>query len=318
MISMFKSEEHFLDIINEVFPNTHPHMLVGRGDDCAVLACPSKMCVSSDLFLEDVHFRLRYFSPEDVGYKALAVNLSDLAAHGAKPLGFNLNLIWPSYLDVGFCRSMLEGMAELAGQFDLALTGGDLSFGSSLGLGVTIWGQSPEKILLRGKCLPGEILFLVGQVGLARCGLSILEKDFLGTHKYPRATSSHLRPVPLVPAGQFLARHEVVKGLMDVSDGLVRDLSRFLAPGTGVEISRPFSVHQEVVRYCASIRTDPVIFSLLGGEDYSLLGGCAQDDWPVIQSGLSSAWKLGRVISGQGIFLDGQRLNLKGFDHFEK
>jgi thiamine-monophosphate kinase len=304
---MLKSEEHFLEIINEVFPNTHPHMLVGRGDDCAVLVCPSKMCMSSDLFLENVHFRLRYFSPEDIGYKALAVNLSDLAAHGAKPLGFNLNLIWPSYLDAGFCRSMLEGMAELAGQFDLALTGGDLSFGSSLGLGVTIWGQSPEKILLRGKCQPGDILFLVGQIGLARCGLSILEKDFPVSQKYPTATSAQLRPVPLVREGQVLARQEEVIGLMDVSDGVIRDLSRFLAPGTGAEISRPFSVHQEVVRCCESMGTDPVIFSLLGG-----------DDWPVIQSSLGSACKLGRVISGQGIFLDGQKLSLKGFDHFEK
>jgi thiamine-monophosphate kinase len=146
----------------------------------------------------------------------------------------------------------------------------------------------------------------------------LVEDDSRDILRYPVSTASHLRPVPLVPEGRILASEKRVRGLMDVSDGLVRDLSRFLASGTGVEISRSFSVHQEVVLYCASIRTDPIIFSLLGGEDYSLLGGCSQDDWPVIQSSLAKVWKLGRVISGQGIFLDGHKLSLKGFDHFEK
>ncbi len=318
MTSMLKSEEHFLEIINEVFPNIHPHMLVGRGDDCAVLVCPSKMCMSSDLFLEDVHFRLRYFSPEDVGYKALAVNLSDLAAHGAMPLGFNLNLTWPSYLDVKFCRSMLESMAELAGHYNLALTGGDLSFGSSLGLGVAIWGQSPENILLRRSCLPGDIMFIVGEVGLARCGFMLLEEDSQDIHQYPLSAASHLRPVPLVLEGQIAAGKKIVKGLMDVSDGLARDLPRFLLQDTGLQIDPSFHINQEVAAYCGVINADPVIFSLLGGEDYALLGGCAEDDWPLIQSSLASAWKLGRVVSAQGIYLEGQRLTLKGFDHFEK
>ncbi len=315
---MLKSEEHFLEIINDVFPNTHPHMLVGRGDDCAVLACPQKLCLSSDLFLEDVHFRLSYFSPENVGYKALAVNLSDLAAHGAKPLGFNLNLIWPSYLDAGFCRSMLEGMAQLAAQFDLPLTGGDLSFGNCLGLAVTIWGQSPDDTLLRGRCLPGDVLFVAGGVGLARCGLMLLEENAGDADKYPLSTASHLRPYPLVQEGRVLAEQGVIKGLMDVSDGLARDLPRFLAPGTGVNIDPLFPVHQEVLTYCRHIKHDPLIFSLLGGEDYALLGGCTEECWSLVQSRVRSAWKLGRVMSEEGVYVEGNRISVKGFDHFEK
>jgi len=315
---MLKSEEHFLEIINDVFPNTHQHMLVGRGDDCAVLACPPRLCLSSDLFLEDVHFRLSYFKAEDVGYKALAVNLSDLAAHGARPLGFNLNLVWPSYLDAGYCRCMIEGMAELAGRFNLALVGGDLSLGKCLGLGVTIWGESPEKFLLRGRCRAGDILFIAGEVGLARCGLMLLEEKCPDADKYPLSLKAHLRPVPLVREGLELAEQEVVKGLMDVSDGLVRDLPRFLTKDTGVEINSDFVVHPEVTGYCQTMKIDPIVFSLLGGEDYALLGGCAPQDWPLIRSALPSAWKLGQAVPGEGVFLDGNRVFLKGFDHLEK
>ena len=315
---MLKSEEHFLEIVSEVFPNTHAHMFVGRGDDCAVLDCPSSLCMSSDLFLEDVHFRLRYFRPEDVGYKALAVNLSDLAAHGASPLGFNLNLIWPSHLDEEFCRNMLTGMAQLAEEFDLALTGGDLSFGPYLGLAISIWGQSPGRSMLRGRCLPEDVVFVVGDTGLARCGLMLLEESFQIIEKYPFSAGAHLRPWPLVKEGQLLAGQDWAKGLMDVSDGLVRDLPRFLGSGTGVDIDGPLKIHPEVVGYCQAFEADPVLFSLLGGEDYALLGGCRREHWPLIQGTVPSAWKLGQVVEREGIFLEGRKVELKGFDHFEK
>lgn len=315
---MLKSEEHFLKIINEVFPNAHPHMLVGRGDDCAVLNCPERMCLTSDLFLEDIHFRLRYFSPEDVGHKALAVNLSDLAANGAGPLGFNFNLIWPEYLDESFCRRMLQGMARLADQFDLALTGGDLSFGNCLGMAITIWGSSPEKDLLRAKCLPGDVIFIVGEIGLSRCGLMLLEENESEADRYPLSTAGHLRPQPLVNEGRMLAEQGLVKGLMDVSDGLARDLSRFLAPGTGINIDPPLALNPEVTACCRAMDVDPVVFSILGGEDYVLLGGCAADDWLRVQAALPSAWKLGRVVDKEGIYIEGQKTCLKGFDHFDK
>ncbi|MFP4397699.1 MAG: thiamine-phosphate kinase [Desulfonatronovibrio sp.] len=315
---MLKSEDHFLEIVNSIFPKVHEHMQVGRGDDCAVLKCPERMCVTSDLFLEDVHFRLSYFSPEDVGHKALAVNLSDLAAHGADPLGFNLNLIWPGYLDEVFCRRMLKGMAGLAEQFDLALTGGDLSFGNCLGMAITIWGRGPQKDLLRGRCLPGDVLFVVGELGLSRCGLLVLEENQGQAHKYPLSLRSHLRPYPLVQEGRILAKQGVIKGLMDVSDGLARDLPRFLAPGTGADIDLTVALNPEVAAFCRAMDLDPVVFSLLGGEDYALLGGCRADDWTRVQEDLSWAWQLGKVVQGEGIYLQGQKVLLKGFDHFEK
>ncbi|WP_045211146.1 thiamine-phosphate kinase [Desulfonatronovibrio magnus] len=315
---MIRSEQHFIDIIDSIFPGSHSHMLVGRGDDCAVLACPPKLCVSSDLFLQNIHFRLSYFSPADIGYKALAVNLSDLAAHGATPLGFNLNITWPEHLQSDFCVAMLKGMAELASQYELGLTGGDISFGQHLGLCITIWGAGPERNLLRGKCRPGDILFVAGDTGLARCGLALLEGNSPLIKDYPISISRHLRPLPLIMEGQILADISIVRGLMDLSDGLARDLPRFLAPDTGIDIDPDFMVHEEVQKYCYETNNDPHIFSLLGGEDYALLGGCPAEQWPLVRSRLASAWKLGRVVPEIGIFIRGRRVSIKGFDHFER
>ncbi|WP_291323601.1 thiamine-phosphate kinase [Desulfonatronospira sp.] len=315
---MLKSEDHFLEIVNSLFPREHPHMVVGRGDDCAVLKCPASLCMSSDLFLEDVHFRTRYFTPEDIGHKALAVNLSDLAAGGARPLGFNLNLIWPVYLDEEFCRSMLSSMAELGAKFKLALTGGDLSFGKSLGLAVCIWGKSPARQMLRGKAEPGDVLFVVGKAGLAACGLSLLEENDPGLDRYPECVAQHLRPRPLVREGQVLAGIEEVKGLMDVSDGLARDLPRFCRRGTGVEICSDFRVHPEVASFCRDRGLDPLATALKGGEDYALLGACTRKGWDTVKKKVMDCRRLGTVTDKPGIFLQDRELGLKGFDHFEK
>ena len=89
------SEAEFLRLVDRRFSNVHPHMALGRGDDCAELVCPRDLCLTSDLFLEDVHFRTSYFSAADIGWKALAVNFSDLAAAGARPVGWNMNLMLP-------------------------------------------------------------------------------------------------------------------------------------------------------------------------------------------------------------------------------
>ncbi|WP_035243830.1 thiamine-phosphate kinase [Desulfonatronovibrio hydrogenovorans] len=315
---MIRSEDQFLALIDQAFPNSHPHMVVGRGDDCAVLSCPDRICLTSDLFLENIHFRLDYFQPADIGHKALAVNLSDLAAHGAMPLGFNLNLVWPAYLDEDFCRSMLAGMADLAQEHQLALTGGDLSFGPYLGLGITIWGKSPDNFMLRKRCFPGDLLFVVGEIGLARCGLHILEEQDPDSARFPKSVQSHLRPRPLNREGIILAESGLACGMMDVSDGLAADLPRFLAEGNGVALDMDIRFHSEVLEYCQEYDHDPLIFSLQGGEDYALLAGCREQDWPLVKLKLERAWKLGRIVPGPGLYSDGHRLSIKGFDHFKK
>ena len=119
------SEDHILARIASHFPNEGPDVLLGRGDDCAVLGVSGPLCVSTDLFMEDVHFRRSYFTPEDIGWKALAVNLSDLAADGARPMGFTVGLSLPPDADMALVDGLCAGMAELAAQASVPLVGGE-------------------------------------------------------------------------------------------------------------------------------------------------------------------------------------------------
>src|SRR6056297_3491168 len=146
---MVHSEDDFLSLIDRYFPNDSKSMQVGRGDDCAVVTVPGRICVTTDLFLEDIHFRRAYFGPGDIGHKSLAVNISDIAAMGGRPLGFSVGLTVPPGLDGGFWEAFMAGMADLAARHDLVLTGGDLSRGERLGVCVTVWGDVPKRLMLR-------------------------------------------------------------------------------------------------------------------------------------------------------------------------
>lgn len=320
-----RSEEDFLALIDACFPTAHPDLLVPRGDDCALLRSPGDLLISTDLFLEHMHFRRSYFSAGDIGHKALAVNLSDIAAMGGRPHSFSLGLAAPPGLPRAFFREMFEAMAELAGQHGVFLSGGDLSKGKTLGLCITILGQPAPggQVLLRGRCRPGDLLVVLGRPGLARAGFLALEADPEAARRdYPAAVAAHLRPMARVDEGLKLAALPGVRGAMDVSDGLARDLPRFLANPAGPDLGAhlalpPHFVHPEIAAFCEATGGDaPDRFALLGGEDYALLAAVDPDHLPDLLKVLPRALPMGQVSSRPGLVLNGQPLRLAGFDHF--
>ncbi|MDY7001695.1 MAG: thiamine-phosphate kinase [Thermodesulfobacteriota bacterium] len=316
----FSSEQAFLDLIDACFPTRHAHMLIGRGDDCALLAVPPALCLSHDLFLEHAHFKRDYFTPSDIGHKALAVNLSDLAGMGAKPLGFSLGLMAPQTLDRTFWKELLMGMAALAACYDLPLTGGDLSRAEAVGLSITVWGEPgvSGRVLRRQACLADDVLFLCGDIGLGRAGLMALEDKGREAMKiYPKAYEAHLRPEPKITEGLALAETNGVRGAMDVSDGLAQDLPRFLGPTLSADLEITESMlHPEVLAYCESAGLDPVEFAVLGGEDFCLLGAVSPEGWPGLVKKMPSACPIGKVRKEPDLRLNGKPFTLSGFDHF--
>jgi thiamine-monophosphate kinase len=314
-----QSEQHFLDLIDTHFPTGHEFLRLGRGDDCAVLAGGKDICVSSDLFLEDVHFRRDYFTAEDIGYKALAVNVSDIAAMGARPFAFTMDLMIPPDLDENFWNGFFKGMSALARQNDLALAGGDLSRADRLGVSISIFGVGGSKgrFVTRGNCAPGDILFTVGDLGLARAGLMTLEAlGEKGREAFPAAVLAHLRPKPKVLIGTLL-NAAGVKGLMDVSDGLARDLPRFLGPSVGADLTIPTNIlNGNVIAFALATDADPVELAMLGGEDYALLGVMAEETREKAAS-VPGFTELGRVTDTPGITVNGKPFTTQGFDHFE-
>lgn len=343
------SENDFLTLVDRYFDLTTSHQLSLRGDDCAELAVPETICISSDLFLEDVHFRTSYFSFYEIGYKALAVNLSDLSAAGAVPLGFNMNLILPVTTSRSAVEQLLRGMSEIASEYSLPLTGGDLSRGQKLGLCITIWGkQGGQKFLRRGGCRSGDTLFLAADspslpLGLARAGLYSLEK--LGREEaisvVPSACKRHLMPAPLVRAGIAVAKLAPETALMDLSDGLARDLPRLLGhshakqglnkrnslceknPSTcilGAEIMlAESSLHNELQNWCTRFGLNPIEQAVLGGEDYLLLGSTNDpEQLKAVEAEAEGIYcfVIGKVNESGGLIVNGNEFFQSGFDHF--
>jgi len=312
-----KSEAQFLELIDTHFKGNHDFVALGRGDDCAVLTGGKDFCVSSDLFLEDVHFRRDYFSAADIGYKALAVNISDIAAMGAKPVAFTMDLMVPSTLDNEFWNDFFKSMSMLARQNDMVLAGGDLSRADKLGVSISIFGVAGSTgFLKRQNCAYGDILFTIGDIGLARTGLMALEAaGEKAREALPAAVLAHLRPKPKVMIGTLL-NAAGVKGLMDVSDGLARDLPRFLGPELGADLTiTPDSLNGNVTTFAQTIDVDPVEFALLGGEDYALLGAVSPFEAGKAES-VPGFKHIGTVTKTPGLTVNGKPFSTPGFDHF--
>lgn len=316
------SEREFLELIDRHFPGVNAHVPLTRGDDCAVLACPEALALSTDLFLEDVHFRRSYFTPGDIGWKSLAVNISDIAGMGCRPLGFSLGLMVPADagLDGDFWNSLFAGMAALAGEHSLPLVGGDLSRAPMLGLSVTIWGQpGPQgRFLKRGQCRPGDVLLACGQLGLVRTGLLALEAHGPdAAQNWPAAVAAHLRPHPQVGAGLALGALPAVQGAMDVSDGLAMDLPRFLGDGLGADLVLPHrTLHPETLAWCADTGQDPALFTYLGGEDYALLAACHAGAEAAVCAAVPGARVIGQVLAEPRFTINTVPAPPAGFDHF--
>ncbi len=336
---MSLSEAGILAVIDRYFSREHPSLLLGRGDDCAVLRSGGNIAMSTDIFAEHSHYRRSYFSARDIGCKALAVNVSDIGAAGARPEGVSLGLTLTGEEDEGWIGGFCEGMKEIADAFDLAVSGGDLSRGPAQSVCVTAWGRLPDDLptgLRRGAACAGDAVFACGEFGLARAGLMVLEESGgtaegaeLAKREWPACCRRHLRPLPMAAAGMDLARFCVSRGLggrvglLDVSDGLARDLPRLLdsgRTGLGAEIFLGRGMlHDEVLRFCADRGLDPSLFAYLGGEDYALAGTCPAENWVDLEGWMAACGhplaRLGTVRPGS-IRLNGTVAEDAGFDHF--
>ncbi len=251
-------------------------VLIGIGDDAACWrteACAQ--LATSDSLIQDVHFTLSTTTWRELGWKALAVNLSDIAAMGGLPQYALVSLGLPGDTEVASVAELYEGMAELARLFDVSIVGGD-SVGAPvvmLSLAVVGRAQKTQNILTRSAAAPGDRIAVTGYLGASAAGLAMLKKglELYEKDKETAATlrEAHLKPYPRVVEGQALARHGV-KAAIDLSDGLVSDLNK-LCKASGVAarlFTNQIPVHPMVRR---SFGDDSIKLALSGGEDYELL-----------------------------------------------
>ena len=250
-------------------------LVVGPGDDAAVVE-PERGALevlTTDVLVEAVHFDRRFVPPDAIGYRALAVNLSDLAAMGARPRAALLSLVLPDTLDVAMIDGLLDGLLALADAHRVAVVGGNVSRSPGpLVVDVTAIGTvRRRRILTRSGARPGDAVYVTGSIGDARVGLESLRHG--GTQTMNAQEQRYLRPEPRVRTGLALAGNRAASACMDLSDGLadaVRQLAS--ASGVGIEIdAASLPIAEPVRRWHEARGADAAAAALQGGDDYELL-----------------------------------------------
>ena len=217
-----------------------PWVDVGPGDDAAVIrpVRGSLEVLTTDALVDGIHFDLRFVPPDAVGHRALAVNLSDVAAMGAEPRAALLSLLLPDDLDVGTIDGILDGMLALAARYRVALVGGNITRTTGpLAIDVTATGSvRPRRVLTRAGARPGDDVYVSGTVGSAAAGLALLRAGFAAGEGPNSCVERYLRPDPRVRLGMLLGRNRAATSCIDLSDGLA-DAARQIAEASGVGIT---------------------------------------------------------------------------------
>jgi thiamine-monophosphate kinase len=305
------------------------------GDDAAVLE-PSPgtaLVATTDLLLEDVHFRRRWAEPADIGWKAMAVNVSDIAAMGATPRWALVALACPESTGPEEVEAFYEGALALSDAHGVVIVGGDTS-SSPAGwtVNVTVLGEAVAPVL-RCTARAGDVVAVTGALGRAGAGLAVLERNQAPAGVPPailaEVTDAHLRPHPRVAEGRWLAGAGGLTAMMDLSDGLATDLPRLLAEssaGARIDLAR-LPVAPAARAVATALEQDPMAWATGGGEDYELLVTCERGAFERLRAGLATATgtgltAVGEVGTGHGVrWVDAEgreTLVTAGFEHFSR
>lgn len=269
-----RGEFGFIDYINAVFPV--PEGTVGIGDDCAVLtAGEGELLFSTDLLMEGVHFLRSESSPEDVGWKAAAVNLSDIAAMGGKPVATFLSIALPKDAQGEWAERFIEGYRQISSQYDVPLLGGDTTSSlRDIAVNVGILGRCQSgKRLMRSGAKVGETIYVTGPLGDSAAGLQAILKGIRRSEDVKTLIERHKRPLPRVDAGVILIQSGKVGAMMDISDGIASDMRHIMKAskvGAVIELDR-LPLSSELISVCAEQGWDRYWLSTSGGEDFELL-----------------------------------------------
>jgi thiamine-monophosphate kinase len=315
------------DLIARYFTRPARRAVLGVGDDCALWQPQTGMqwAISTDLLVEGRHF-LSTVSPQRIGHKALAVNLSDLAACGAKPLAFTLSLAL-TRIDEAWLKGFSEGMLALADLHQCELIGGDTTHGP-LTIGITVFGEVPPgDALLRSGAQAGDDIYISGSVGDARLALEVFRGNLsVSGADFESARQRLEQPEPRVSLG--MALRGIANACIDVSDGLAGDLGHILkASQTGAVLTTDWI--QDSAAISTALQALPFArrldMAMAGGDDYELLFTAPPDLADAVQEAANdsdvSITCIGRITNGSGLqVLDAHGVPMSrrfaSFDHF--
>lgn len=308
-------EFEFIEKVRRTFADIGDGAIEGIGDDCAVIPVGNgeSVVVTADLLTEGIHFVRDTITPEQLGAKSLAVNLSDVAAMGVRPFATLLSIALPKECNGDWADRFIGGYKALSAQYGVALIGGDTtSSESGITINVTALGRGSDTcIKRRSSAVSGDVIAVTGELGISARGLA----DVLSGRVTTAAAQSHLMPQPRVDEGVWLGTRSEVHSMMDLSDGLASDLPHILEmSGVGARIETanipaPYSLREAVC----------------GGEDYELLFTASPAGFDNLKHVYKSLFgkdlfEIGRITSDGGLqwFSEGVRIqpDWKGYSHF--
>lgn len=327
-------EFELLDLIRRRLPPLGPGVRLGSGDDAAITVPAGATATSVDALIDGVHFRRRWSTPAQIGAKALAVALSDLAAMGAEPGEAYVVLGVPEDFGEDGCLELLDGMGRVAVETGTTLAGGDVTRAPALTLAVTVVGhaQSVDALVRRSGARPGDVLAVTGDLGGAAAGLLLLEavRD-VPAQRGPdghRGTGTsllarQLEPRPRLGAGRGLAEAGAT-AMIDLSDGLGGDAGH-IADASGARLlidATALPVAAGVAEIAKTAGRDPLELAVSGGEDYELLVAIpperlSQAAAATEERGGIALTRIGEVVAGDGVEIrlpGGGLLETRGFD----
>lgn len=306
-------------LINHIKQSTYQRdeLIKGIGDDAAVFRLMHEdTVVAVDTFVEGVHFTKETLSPWQIGYRLLAVNLSDLAAMGATPLFYLVSLVIPDDVTDAYVVDIFTGMKSLASKYNVDLIGGDTVSGEQLSLSLTIIGSVPKaKARYRSDAVAGDIVFVTGTLGDARAGLALLLKEVSAPNDdffKQKLIEKHQQPTPRIEFAQQLRRINRL-ALNDISDGIANELHE-IAESSDVAID----IHDAHIPISPGLqllsRAQQNEYKYFGGEDFELVGTVAAADFPLVQA---IGEKLEIKITEIGLVSYNKERNSKVFVHQE-
>jgi len=282
-------ERALIERIRLRVPPAPAALVIGIGDDAAVVS-PDRgalQVLTTDALVEGVHFDRRFSSCVEIGHKALAVNVSDVASMGGAPRYALLSMMLPASITTADIDALLDGMLALARETGVHLAGGNITRSPGpLIVDVTLAGSvKPRKVLTRGGGKAGDALYVTGQVGAAVAGLSWLRRHAPASvvagargirpddPQLAECVERYCRPVPRARAGALLGRNRAASACMDLSDGLADAVAQVAkASGTGARIdAATLPLNRGASEWLSSAGEDPVTASVAGGDDYELL-----------------------------------------------
>ncbi len=330
-MTVLSSEFSFINSLLQKNKCDQPLLIRGIGDDCAIFKGPGNddYVISADALIEHVHFKLDFMSEYQLGYKSLAVNISDIAAMGGMPLFYLVSIAIPSHVTLDQAKLMMNGMAAIASQHNMILIGGDtVKSGAELMMSITVIGRCISgNAWQRSHAHAGDGIYVTGPLGWSALGLHCLMHDH-DPHIFSNYINAHISPQPRCDVVSAFAKDACIHAAIDSSDGLISDLNHIADQsqlGYAIDIA---SLMQDSDMLChmQQLNCDSHAMIASGGEDYELIltiasDKCAHFEQVCNEHGMATYY-LGHMhstCSHRNVVCNGKAISLlhTGHDHFE-